>query len=223
MSPLIAALIILHLGYGSLFIVASAGLMLSVGPLFLVSRENKEDGEIGMPCLSPKYFFEGLRNESLDVYRIIYMFIALGSITAFGEIVAASAVAGSVIVLTVSRINKKGTQPLLLSIGSILHAPTMVIKGFLSDFASLLGIMVFASAANSILISPFLTRFYNGVRKSGDELAEREFGLWLGRAVCGMLFLLLLMLVPPEQIYIWLLVLLALTPILMAYFANRKN
>lgn len=196
LSPLIAAIIITNFGYENLFIIAGIGTLLSVIPIAMSHNFKQYDSDGNRYSLSIKYLAEGIRGDSLDIYWPLFIFLVLSSVEQLGTIITIGSIIGAVSLIIVGYIDNKDMQNKFLKIGGMLHYLTLVIRGFLNSFTSILTIMACGTIANSILISPYLAKYYDNLEKDNSELAKREINLRVGRTLSGCVLLLLLYFMP---------------------------
>ncbi|MGB9635542.1 MAG: hypothetical protein ACPL0A_03625 [Candidatus Micrarchaeia archaeon] len=216
-SPLIAAFIIVYLGYGTLFAIAGVGILISIIPMLFIKNLKEPDGYDYSFKLSKEYFAEGVRVDPLEVYWPLFIFLVLGSVESLGIILIVSSIVGAISLVTIGHVDNEKTQGVLLKIGGILHSLTILVRGFLNNFYHILGIMVGATITNSMLISPYLTRYYNSFEKDATELGKREVNVRIGRIFSGVLLFFLIYHMPGILPFIVFMVLISPTSLIMGW------
>ncbi len=204
-SPLIAAFVIVNWGYTPLFLIASIGLILSIVPIILIKKHIR----IKRPFhntfdLSFRYFFEGIRLDTVFFYWPILMFIVLGDLTQIGQISSISSLIGGISMLVLGGINPD-KRPIIKRLGGYLHSISVFVRAFVNDLLSVGAVMSFAMVSNTMLISPYLVEFYEQFRNKDYHLLTREINLRYGRIFVGLLLLVLIGLVDDPLKYLMIL------------------
>lgn len=196
-SPAVAAFIVVLLGYNSLFLLASIGMLISIVPLLFISHKMYLKSKVGsIENTSWKYFAEGVRGDGLNIYWPILAYLILGSVEMLGEVFTATSLTAAIAMLVIGNFDNWKLHNPLKKIGGVLHSITILARVFMDNFITVLITMIGATVTNSVLVSPYFSEFYYKMKKDDTILMKREIDLRKGRIICNILFIGILLAFP---------------------------
>tara|TARA_Y100000310_G_scaffold159627_1_gene159281 strand:- start:42490 stop:43614 length:1125 start_codon:yes stop_codon:yes gene_type:complete len=188
-GPILSAFIIKFFGFDILFIIVSIILLLALIPLFL-SEEKYIKSRFSFGDLFRKehikyyavFFAEGASRTIELNFWPLFIFILLKDFLVVGY-------AGSLLFIAVifttylsASYTDSNKKYLFMKIGSVLYAGSWFIRTIVKTFSNLLGATFFTGIAQTILVIPFASVFYNklGKKKTTEYMVFREIFTALG-------------------------------------------
>ena len=196
-TPILGGLMILKFGYQFLFLSAGAIFTLAM-MVALLSKEIKphQDARITSVLrlfrthkkVMLGYFGWGLESSLYGVVWPVFLFLLVGKILAFGEIIAAAVfVAALITYLTGLVVDRVGTK-MIINLGSMVGFLTWLVRIVARTPLIIVSVDSFYRVAEQMLHIPFLVRTYQKAVDggTGQSLYFMEISLGLG-AVSGFL------------------------------------
>ena len=226
LGPLFGGLIITHYSFNVLFIITSIILFLATIPLFM-SKEIKVDLEYKTKNIfkfekrSRNIFFfaEGARQESALVFWPIFLFFISIQISSLGLLYSMTNLLLAIFSIFVGRISDVFNKSLLMRVGSIVHALSLVARTFVRSLFMIFSIQSIGAISFPFLAIPYTSIMYNHARKVGIALfiINREMFFHLGRIFAILLCIGFYFLTSPETALIISIIFGSFCAIIMSY------
>lgn len=204
-APLVGGLIIVHFGFGPLFVLSTVLLLGATLPLFR-SREVYETYSLSWLetfkrafarkdiRTSLAFFFEGIEYSTSIFLFPIFIFLIIGSYDTIGWITSASLAIAIVATYLVGRASDRHGSKKIISFSSIAHGFAWIFMSFIAtplQYFIYAGFFRIAETANHL---PFISYFYKQAREQGHGIDEyivrREIQHNLGRVAVFLLIAL---------------------------------
>jgi len=228
-TPILGGLIILKFGYQALFLVAGAIFTLGV-MIALLSREIKphRDARIINVIQLFKthkkvmlgYFGWGFESALYSTLWPVFLFLLVGKILSFGEIISAAVLVAAIITYLVGLVVDKIGVKEVISLGSIIGFLTWIIRAIVRAPLAIVGVDGAYRVTEQMLHIPLLVRSYQKAIAggTGQALYFMEISLGLGAATGLLLAGILVLLNLP----LWTIFLLASIGTLAPIFIIRR-
>ncbi len=207
LGPLFGGLIITYYSFNVLFIITSTILFLATFPLFM-SKEIKVDLEyktknifkFEKPTRNIFFFAEGARQESALVFWPIFLFFISIQISSLGLLYSSTNLLLAIFSVFVGKVSDVFNKSLLMRIGSIVHAISLIARTFFRSLFMIFSIQSIGAISFPFLAIPYTSIMYNHARKVGIALfiINREMFFHLGRIFAIVLCLVVYAFTSPE-------------------------
>jgi hypothetical protein len=193
-SPILAAFIVIFLGFKALFVFAGFIYLISAIPLFYLPEFLfKEKIQIGnFLKLLKKYphyiiaeIFENIREDAEGIIWPVFVYLSFRNILSIGYIGTISGIGEIIFLLFVGKYTDKIDKRKLLKIGASVMSIIWILRFFISSQISFYIFSLAASFFASLILVPINTIVY-GTAKREDAptfILFREFGVTLGRLI----------------------------------------
>lgn len=226
-TPILGGLMVINFGYQILFLSAGAILTLAV-MIALLSKEIRplHDARVANVFKLFKthkkvvvsYFGWGLESSLYGAIWPVFLFLLVGRILVFGEIISAAVLVAAVITYLIGLVVDEAGMRMIISLGAIVGFFTWIVRIFARLPLMIVGVDGFYRVTEQMLHIPFLVRSYQKAIEGGtsQSLYFMEILLGLG-AVTGLLLVGILVF---SGLPLWTIFLLAslgnLAPLLIA-------
>lgn len=196
-TPILGGLVILKFGYQVLFL--SAGAIFSLAMMVaLLSKEIKPHRDARIinviqlfkthKRIMVGYFGWGLESSLYGAVWPVFLFLLVGKILAFGEIISAAVLVAAVITYLVGLIVDRAGTKAMISLGSIIGFLTWIFRTVVRVPLAIVGVDGFYRVTEQMLHIPLLVRSYQKAIDggTGQALYFMEISLGLG-AIAGLL------------------------------------
>jgi len=197
-APLLGGLILYYLSFDWLFLLSSSLLFLAAMPLLfskdleiplevtkLSFRGEKRFNELGV------FMGDGLRSWATGIIWPFFIFLIGAGYVGLGGIYSVVNLVGAFFGLYVGRLCLRYTPEKILKIGSVSHAASIFVRGFMSTIFSATIVTCFGAISFAFLDVPYASIFYNKANREGafNFIFMREMIL----AASRLIFILLVM------------------------------
>lgn len=192
-TPILGGLIILRFGYPALFLVAGAIFALGV-MIALLSKEIKPHHDARIvnviqlfkthKKVMAGYFGWGLESALYSTIWPVFLFLLVGKILSFGEIISAAVLVAAIITYLVGLVVDRMGVKEVISLGSIIGFLTWVIRAIVRAPLAIVGVDGAYRVTEQMLHIPLSVRSYQKAITggTGQALYFMEISLGLGAA-----------------------------------------
>jgi len=197
LTPVLGGLIVVKFGYQVLFLAAGAifalGLMVALLSREIMPRRDARIVNVIQLFKSHKkvmvgYFGWGLESALYGAIWPIFLFLLVGKILAFGEIIAAAVLVAAIITYLIGLVVDKIGMKEIISLGSTVNFLTWISRTVVRVPLAIIGVDGFYRVTEQMLHIPLLVRSYKKavIGGTGQALYFMEISLGLG-AIFGLL------------------------------------
>jgi len=207
-APLIGALLISLFSYDVTFIAIIIIFLISLIPL-IISKDDHEPFDFKITNTMKKkykdyvlpFFSEGLYSPATAYYWPVMLYLVFTNLPKMGGIYFVSNALYAIAVYTTGQILTNKNLYKLLRFGTIMHAITLFVRGFVKDFTALIFIQGIGGISGPFFAIPYRKAFYDKSKDQGiaEIIYMRETYLNLGR-LCSYLLLIALLFYIDTQI-----------------------
>lgn len=189
-GPVLGGAAIVLLGYGTLFTISAALIVLSAVPLFFTKDLKCCEGISlrRMASSAPKRFVaaftaEGALSAASPIVWPLFIFAVLGSELTVGSVTTLSGVGIAVFTLYTGVLSDRVKKTALLHIGGLLWALTWFMRPLALDMAAIFAVGLLDGLVGVLVAVPFGALFYGQAMKSAPDefIVLREMCLGAGR------------------------------------------
>ena len=190
LGPLFGGLIIVNFSFNILFIITSCILLVSTVPLFFsediridLKYKIKDVLKFEKPKNNLFFFAEGARQESALVFWPIFLFFISIQMSSVGLLYSITNLLLAVFSIFVGRVSDVFNKSLLMRVGSIMHALSLVARTFARSLFMIFSIQSIGAIFFPFLAIPYTSIIYTRARRRGIALfvIDREIFFHLGR------------------------------------------
>jgi len=214
-APLIGALLISLFSYDVTFIAIIIIFLIALIPL-IISKDDHEPFDFKITNTMKKkykdyvlpFFSEGLYAPATAYYWPVMLYLVFTNLPKMGGIYFVSNALYAIAVYTTGQILTNKNLYKLLRFGTILHAITLFVRGFVKDFTALIFIQGIGGISGPFFTIPYIKAFYDKSKDQGiaEIIYLRETYLNLGRLCSYLLLIALLFYIDTESALIIMLI-----------------
>jgi len=198
-GPFIGGIILVTLGFETLFVIVSVLMLASTLPLFM-SKDIHMTTKFSIKDMFDKKHFRdvisfvgmGMRDGAAGFIWPIFIFLIVGSYFTLGWLITLSGVIGAFYLLFMAKIADKYDKRKLIKIGSLTHSVVWYLKPFVDSVAAVFGINLLSNFTFSTVDIPYNAISYNHAAKTNipEYMVFREIGMATGKIVIFLIVIL---------------------------------
>ncbi len=192
LAPVIAAFVVLLLGFKALFIITGVIYLISAVPLFylpefLFEEDIKFSNFLRLVKKYPRYIvaeiFENIREDAESIIWPVFIYLSFHDILSIGYVGTLSSIGGVLFLLAVGKYTDKVDKRKLLGLGAVIMVVIWVLRFNVAFPVSAYALTLISAFFAALILIPINTIVYGVAKVEGAPtfILFREFGVSLGR------------------------------------------